>query len=65
MTILEKMRVSCKEQLDKAAQEAAQELVESRPGLERKVRNPKKSQPAKNAKKSQLRRKLPCPRQKA
>ena len=43
MTILEKMRVSCKEQLDKAAQEAAQELVESRPGLERRSEIQKKA----------------------
>ena len=64
MTILEKMRVSCKEQLDKAAQEAAQELVESRPGLERRSEIQKKPA-SKECKKKPASKKASLPKAKS
>ncbi|CAL1171125.1 unnamed protein product [Cladocopium goreaui] len=64
MTILEKMGASCKEQLDKAAQEAAQELVESRPGLERRSEIQKKPA-SKECKKKPASKKASLPKAKS
>ena len=63
MSILEKVRESCKEQLDKAAQQAAQDLVQSKPGPETRPAT-KKKPASKGSKKRPASKKAQVPKAK-